>query len=194
MPTTLVLVRHGETDWNRERRFQGHADMPLNDEGRRQARELADALRDETLGAVYTSPLQRAHETARIVAAALGLEPRELEALREIDVGDWQGMTVDDVRKMFPELAEVAWRSGWPNGETHDELGARVLPALLELESRHPDQRVLGVTHAGPIRVALAAAAGLTHEQSRATIGPLANCAVFRFEIRGETLKRLEID
>jgi broad specificity phosphatase PhoE len=194
MPTTLVLVRHGETDWNRERRFQGHADMPLNDVGRRQAHELAGALREETLGAVYTSPLQRASETARIVAAALGLEARELEALREIDVGDWQGMTVDEVKTRFPELAEVAWRSGWPNGETHDELGARVLPALLELERTHPDERVLGVTHAGPIRVALAAAAGLTHEQSRSTFGPLANCAVFRFVIRESALELLEAD
>lgn len=194
MPTTLVLVRHGETDWNRERRFQGHADRPLNDEGRRQAYELAETLREETVGVVYTSPLQRASETARIVAATLGLEARELEALREIDVGDWQGMTVDEVKARFPELADVAWRSGWPNGETHDELGARVLPALLALERVHSDERVLGVTHAGPIRVALAAAAGLTYEESRATIGPLANCAAFRFVIREGTLELLEVD
>ena len=64
MPTTLVLVRHGETDWNRERRFQGHADTPLNDAGRGQARALAALLRSERLSAVYTSPLRRAKETA----------------------------------------------------------------------------------------------------------------------------------
>ena len=138
MPTTLVLVRHGETDWNRERRFQGHADMPLNDTGRRQARELADALRDEGLTAVYTSPLRRASETAGIVADRLGLEAEELEALREIDVGDWQGLTVDEVKTRFPERADVAWRSGWPNGETHEQLRARVLPALLDLAAAPP--------------------------------------------------------
>ena len=133
MPTTLVLVRHGETDWNRERRYQGHADTPLNTAGRRQARELATILRSDGLSAVYTSPLRRASETATIVAAELGLEARELEALREIDVGDWQGLTVDEVRAQFPEQVAAAWHSGWLDGETYDELSARVLPALLDL-------------------------------------------------------------
>ena len=192
MPTTIVLVRHGETDWNRERRFQGHADTPLNDAGRGQARELADALRGEELAAVYTSPLRRASETAEIVAAHLGLEARLLEGLREIDVGDWQGLTVDEVKERYPEGADVRWRSGWPNGETHEDLSTRVLPALLGLEQRHSGRRVLGVTHAGPIRVALAASAGLSHEQSRSEIGPLENCALFRFAIRNGGLERLE--
>ena len=190
MPTTIVLVRHGETDWNRERRFQGHADTPLNEAGRRQALELADALRDERLCAVYTSPLQRASETARIVAGELGLEARELEALREIDVGDWQGMTLDEVKVQFPDSGSVSWRSGWANGETHDELVARVVPALLELSRRHPADRVLGITHAGPIRAALMAAMGISLEESRAEIGPLANCAVFRFAIVNDGLER----
>jgi broad specificity phosphatase PhoE len=192
MPTTLVLVRHGETDWNRERRFQGHADTSLNDAGRRQAGELAEILRGERFNAVYTSPLRRASETATIVAAQLGLEAWELEALREIDVGDWQGLTVDEVRAHFSDQAAVAWHSGWPNGETHDELGARVLPALLDLGSRHAGDRILGVTHAGPIRVALAAAAGLTHEESRAHVGPLENCAAFRFAILEGKLERVD--
>jgi broad specificity phosphatase PhoE len=184
MPTTLVLVRHGETDWNREHRYQGHADTPLNEAGRRQALELAELLGGERLSVVYTSPLRRASETAEMVAARLGLHAHELEALREIDVGDWQGLTVDEVRTRYPEQLDVAWRSGWPNGETHDELAARVLPALLDLERRHPGERVLGVTHAGPIRAALAAALGLSHAESRERIGPLANCALFRVAIR----------
>jgi len=192
MPTTLVLVRHGETDWNRERRFQGHADTPLNDSGRRQAGELAALLRSDGLSAVYTSPLRRAKETASVVAAELGLDAHELEELREIDVGDWQGLTIDEVRTRYPEQLDVAWRSGWPNGETHEELSARVLPALLELDRRHGGEHVLGVTHAGPIRVALAAAAGLSHEESRAQIGPLENCAVFRFAILTGKLERVD--
>ena len=126
------------------------------------------------------------------MAERLGLEARELEALREIDVGDWQGLTVDEVRARYPEQLDVAWRSGWPNGETHDELGARVLPALLDLERRHDGDRVLGVTHAGPIRVALAAAAGLSHAESRAQIGPLANCAVFRFSVEDGRIARAD--
>ena len=192
MTTTIVLVRHGETDWNRERRYQGHADTPLNEAGRAQARELAEILRPERVSAVYTSPLRRASETARIVADRLGLEARELEPLREIDVGDWQGLTVDEVRARYPERADVSWHSGWPNGETHDELSARVVPALLELGRRHAGDRVLGVTHAGPIRAALSAATGLSHEESRARIGRLTNCAVFRFAVRDGDLERVD--
>jgi broad specificity phosphatase PhoE len=192
VPTVLLLARHGETDWNRERRFQGHADRPLNDVGRQQARELAELIRVEAVARVYTSPLKRASETARIVSAQLDLEPHELEALREIDVGDWEGLTIEEVRALYPEQLDVAWRSGWPNGETHDELGERVLPALLELEIRHPGETVLGVTHAGPIRATLAAAAGHTHEESRAQIGPLENCVVFRFAIEDGKLLRVD--
>jgi broad specificity phosphatase PhoE len=190
--TTIVLVRHGETDWNRERRFQGHADTPLNEAGRAQAAELAELLREERLSAVYTSPLRRANETAQIVAARLGLRASELDPLREIDVGDWQGLTVDEVRTRFPELAEVAWHAGWPKGETYDELAARVVPALYELARQHAGERVLGITHAGPIRAALAAATGLSHEESRARIGSLANCAVFRFAVREGNLERVD--
>ena len=192
MTTTIVLVRHGETGWNRERRYQGHADRPLNDAGRAQAGELAETLLLEGVSAVYTSPLRRASETARIVADRLGLEAQELEPLREIDVGEWQGLTVDEVRTRFPERADVAWRSGWANGETHDELVARVVPALLELGRRHAGERMLGVTHAGPIRAALSAATGLSHEEARAEIGPLLNCAVFRFTIRDGKLERAD--
>ena len=193
MPTTIVLVRHGETDWNRERRYQGHADTTLNDAGRRQAHELASVLRSEGIGAVYTSPLRRAAETAAIVADRLGLEAHELGALREIDVGDWQGLTVDEVRMRYPERVDVVWHSGWPNGETHDELSARVVPALLDLARLHAGARVLGVTHAGPIRAALMAATGLSHEESRARIGPLENCAVVRLSVDGATLRQVAV-
>ena len=189
MPTTLVLVRHGETDWNRERRYQGHADTPLNDAGRRQAGELAERLRTERLDAIYTSPLRRASETAEIIAVQHGLQAKALEALREIDVGDWQGLTLDEVRTRYPEQLDDAWHSGWPNGESHAELDARVLPTLLDLGRRHHNEHVLGVTHAGPLRTALAAAAGFSREESRARIGPLGNCSVHRFEIRRGVLR-----
>ena len=192
MPTTIVLVRHGETDWNRERRFQGHADTPLNETGRRQARDLAHSIRTERITVVYSSPLERASETAAIVADRLGLETRPLEALREIDVGDWQGMTVEEVRTRYPDQVDVAWKSGWPNGETYDELSARVVPALLDLDRLHPGQSVLGVTHAGPIRAALMAATGLSRAESSAQIGPLENCSAYRFTIRESGLERVD--
>jgi uncharacterized phosphatase len=192
MSTTILLVRHGETDWNRERRFQGHADRPLNELGRRQAGELADVLRRERLDAVYTSPLRRASETAAIVAERLGLEAEELDALREIDVGAWQGLTIDEIKVRFPEASSVDWRWGWEGGETYEELAARVIPALFDLPRRHPGGTILGVTHAGPIRAALAAATGLSHEESRARIGPLGNCTVHRFAVRDGNLERVD--
>jgi 2,3-bisphosphoglycerate-dependent phosphoglycerate mutase len=192
VPTTIVLVRHGETDWNRENRFQGHADRPLNEAGLQQAHELAELLREEPITAIYTSPLLRASETADIVARMIGLEARRLEALLEIDVGAWEGLTIDEVKQRFPERADAGWRSGWENGETREELGARVVPALLALGSQHPDERVLGVTHAGPIRAALTAAMGLSHEEAHQQVGPLANCAIHRFAVRDGKLEQVQ--
>ena len=192
MATTIVLVRHGETDWNRERRYQGHADTPLNEAGRAQAAELADTLRGEGLGTVYTSPLRRASETAAIVAARLELDVRPLEALREIHVGDWEGLTVDEVKQRYPESAVADWHAGWPGGETYDELSARVLPALVGLGDAHPDERVLAVTHAGPVRAALAAAMGLSYDDARPIIGSLANCVAFRLVVREGKLERVD--
>ncbi|HEU0337127.1 MAG TPA: histidine phosphatase family protein, partial [Gaiellaceae bacterium] len=99
---TVLLARHGETDWNREGRFQGHADPPLNDLGRAQARELADRLAREPLAAVYASPLRRAYETAEIVAATHDLPLRSVAGLREVDVGSWSGLTRSEIEARFP--------------------------------------------------------------------------------------------
>ena len=188
-----MLVRHGETDWNRERRYQGHADTPLNEAGRAQAAGLADTLSSEdALSAVYTSPLRRASETAAIVADRLGLDVRPLEALREIHVGDWQGLTVDEVKERYPESASAGWHAGWPGGETYDELGARVLPALVGLADQHPNERILAVTPAGPVRAALAAAMGLSYDDARPIIGSLENCVVFRLAVREGKLERVD--
>jgi len=192
VPTTIVLVRHGETDWNRESRFQGHADTPLNEDGRSQAQELAKLLVAEPVTALYTSPLRRASETAEILAATLDVEARALEALREIDVGAWEGLTIDEVRERYPERLDEDWRSGWEDGETYDELERRVVPALVELGSRHDGGHVVGVTHAGPIRAAIAASMGLAYDDARPLIGPLENCALFRFAIRDGKLERVD--
>jgi uncharacterized phosphatase len=190
--TTLVLVRHGETDWNRANRFQGHADQPLNEAGRSQASELAVQLAGEPFAALYTSPLTRASETADIVGTALGLEARRLNALLEIDVGAWEGLTIDEVRARYPDGAAENWRSGWENGETYAELENRVVPALLELGSRHDGAHILAVTHAGPLRAAIAASMDLSYDEARPLIGPLANCVVYKFEIRDGRLEQLD--
>jgi broad specificity phosphatase PhoE len=185
--TTIVLVRHGTTNWNRQRRFQGHADVPLNEEGRAQARDLAKQLAGESFAVAYSSPLRRASETAEILAGRLELELRSNEALKEVDVGSWSGLTVTEVGARFPEgyARWVAWRaSGWDDGETYEELGRRVVAGLRELAETHREARILAVTHGGPIRAALAAASGRPLDEIGAEFGVLGNCAVVQIAVR----------
>ncbi len=146
--TRLLLVRHGETDWNAEGRLQGHTDRPLSDHGRRQARRLADELATEALDAIYASDLARARETAEIVAARLAL-PVELDPdLREKNWGTWEGLT--STERLDVELA----------GESTEEHRARMFAALGRIASAHPGGRVLVVTHGGSIRRVQAEALG----------------------------------
>ena len=180
--TELLLVRHGETDWNRERRFQGHADQPLNDTGRDQARALAAELAREPIDLVYTSDLARARETAEIIAAAIGTEVVALRDLREIDVGDWQGLSWPEIEQRYPDGAH-AWHdhgSGWRSGETYDELAERVVAALRRIVEQHPSQRILVVGHGGTIRAVKAFIEGVSVPESRTRSGPVGNCEVFR--------------
>jgi broad specificity phosphatase PhoE len=149
--TTILLARHGETDWNLERRVQGHSDRPLNETGLAQARALAESLADEPLDAVYSSDLLRAYETARIVAEPHGLEVIPVPALREKHFGTWEGLTDEEVLDRFPQ----AVGGGWGDAETSEELGERVRAALNEIAAKHQNGRVLVVTHGGPLRVAL---------------------------------------
>ena len=180
--TELLLVRHGETDWNRERRFQGHADPPLNDAGREQAQELAERLAGEDIAAVYTSDLRRARETAEILAARLDREVVALRELREIDVGSWQGLTWPEIEARHPDGASRWHRDGhgWDSGETYDELGERVVGALREIAGRHPGQTVLVVGHGGTVRATRAFVEGVSAAQSRRGSPGIGNCEVFR--------------
>jgi broad specificity phosphatase PhoE len=191
--TTILLARHGETDWNRDGRFQGHADPPLNRTGRAQAVELSVALMAEELAAVYSSPLRRALETAEVVAASHGLEPVQVDSLREVDVGSWSGLTRAEIEQRFPEQF-ARWRDhgqGWEDGETYEEMGARAVAALLELAASHEGERVLAVTHGGPIRAAFAFADGTTHAEAR-RLGPeIGNTFVAELAVEDGALRRL---
>ncbi|MGH3133044.1 MAG: histidine phosphatase family protein [Gaiellaceae bacterium] len=192
MATTIVMVRHGETDWNRERRFQGHADVPLNEAGRSQVRELAERLFGESFSLAYTSPLRRASESAEILAAQLGFEVRPSEALKEVDVGSWSGLTTPEVEARFPDGYRrwVDWRvAGWDDGESYEVLGRRVVAGLYEIAERHPDEHLLAVTHGGPIRSAMAAALMLSLDEIGAAMGALENCAVVRLAVRNGGLE-----
>jgi uncharacterized phosphatase len=181
MATTILLVRHGETDWNVERRVQGHTDRPLNETGRAQARALADELEGTPLDAVYASDLVRAHETARIVAARRGLDVVVIPDLREREFGTWEGMTDREILDRFPHA-----RSGpWGDGETPEQMSRRVFEALRRIAETHPDGRVLVVSHGGPLRAVL-------RHCDVAADGAIANCHVVRLEARDGDLRALD--
>ena len=167
--TTVLLARHGESDWNVAGRWQGHADRPLTEQGRAQAERLAARLATKRLDAIYSSDLRRAKKTAEIVAARQGLDVVALRELREVDVGSWSGLTRAEAGKRFPEAFE-RWRGGspgWTDGETYEEMSARTVGAVRRIAADHPDGRVLVVTHGGPIRALHAVALGVDIEAYR---------------------------
>jgi broad specificity phosphatase PhoE len=147
--TTLLLVRHGETDWNAAGRLQGHTDRPLNEYGRRQARDLADRLSGDGIAAVYASDLARARETAEILGARLGLEVVIDPDLREKDWGTWEGLTSE-------ERAQVEFE-----GESTEAHRERVLRAVRRIVEAHPAESVVVVTHGGSLRRIQAAVSGV---------------------------------
>ncbi|MBV8256531.1 MAG: histidine phosphatase family protein [Actinobacteria bacterium] len=146
--TTLLLVRHGETDWNAEGRLQGHTDRPLNEFGRRQAARLAEELAGERIDAIWSSDLARARETAQIVAARLGLPVEFDTGLREKSWGNWEGLTAGEREQVEYE------------GESTEAHRDRTLAALRRICELHPDDTVLVVTHGGSLRRVQAAVQG----------------------------------
>jgi len=177
-------VRHGQSTWNHERRIQGQLDPPLSDEGRRQAERLGRRLAGRTFAGLYTSDLKRAAETAQLVGQAIGVDATPMAELREIYLGQWEGLRTAEVAERFPE----AWAS-WtdePNwdlvagGEGSAAFEARVSLALDRLFERHSQGDVLVVTHGGVIQVALHQVVG------RSARG------IFRFRIQNASLSVLE--
>ncbi len=165
MQTTFFVIRHGETDWNLEGRWQGHADVPLNEVGRAQAERLAERLRADgpRFDAIYSSDLQRAWETACRLGAALERDPIPLAELREIDVGAWSGLTSAEVRARFGDLYERI-QSGedvarGSNGERFLDLYTRVVAAIDRLAAEHAGATLALVTHGDAVRAILLHAA-----------------------------------
>jgi broad specificity phosphatase PhoE len=188
----LLLARHGETDWNRTRRWQGFTGPSLNVPGRRQAEDLAEAVAGRGVDAVYTSDAVRAVETAEIVAAQLGLRVTQDPRLREVNFGEWEGLTREEIDERYSG-AFRAWDAGTlaepTGGESDAAMAERVLESLREIADRHPDQRVLVVTSGGPIRAAQAQARGIEQARARLHFERADNCAVFEFSIEQGTLR-----
>jgi broad specificity phosphatase PhoE len=162
--TRLYLVRHGATQLTAEDRFAGDIGVELSAEGRSQAERLAARVRDHGISAIYSSPLSRAVETARIIATGCSLEPRLSDGLREIHHGHWEGLARQDVETRF--AAEyAAWEEdpftfAPEGGESGVSVLARALPAVREIVVRHAGLNVLAVSHKATIRLLLSSLLG----------------------------------
>ncbi|MCL6610537.1 MAG: alpha-ribazole phosphatase [Peptococcaceae bacterium] len=156
MSCRVFLIRHGETLWNTEMRFQGHVDVPLSEKGMEQARALAVRLSAHKISAVYSSDLGRAVETARRIAEPRGLEVITLPALREMNFGLWEGLTFKEIREKYGETIRQWWANplgmNVPGGESLSDLVARVIPAVREIVEKHRGEKVAVVCHGGPVR------------------------------------------
>lgn len=161
----FFLVRHGETRWNKEQRYQGCSDVPLSSVGMAQAQMLRERLSSEDIDVIYASDLCRAMETARIIASAHKLQVIVSRELRELDFGELEGMPVEEVNQRYPQIAR-AWSTHppdfvFPGGEGLQELFSRVSPFARRLQQDHSEKTVLIVTHGGVVRALLCALLGL---------------------------------
>jgi broad specificity phosphatase PhoE len=155
LTTRLILIRHGETDWNVEGRYQGQADPPLNQRGLAQAHQLAQKLRGVGLDVLYSSPLRRALQTAQILAEALDVPLHTEPRLMEIHQGEWQTLLYTEIAARYPELFDrwqtEPWTVTLPGGENIAQVQERVYAAVDEILSRHEGQCIGMVAHRLPI-------------------------------------------
>jgi probable phosphoglycerate mutase len=168
--TQIILVRHGQTEWNRVERFRGRADVPLNETGLAQAAATGKRVAAEWQpAAVYSSPLSRSVKTAEAIAGHFGLPVQTHAGLADIDYGEWQGLTPAEVQARWPEMHQAWYHAPQaariPGGETLDDLHARGMAAVRELAARHAGQTIVLVGHTVINRVILLGVLGLGHER-----------------------------
>ncbi|OGB69533.1 histidine phosphatase family protein [Malikia spinosa] len=181
--TRILALRHGETTWNQDKRLQGHLDIPLNPRGYWQAARAADALREEAIAAVYSSDLERAHQTASAIATALAMDVRTHSGLRERHFGDFQGKTWTELELEEPE-ATLAWRTRVPDfapgggGETLLQLRERIESTINEIAARHSGEQIVIVAHGGVLDMLYRLATGLEVQAPRTWL--VENAAIHR--------------
>jgi broad specificity phosphatase PhoE len=172
--TEIILCRHGETDWNLQGRYQGRTDVPLNEHGREQARDLARRLARERIDVVYSSTLARAYDTAVEIARQHGVEVRRDPRLDEIDQGAWEGLRRDEIALRHPEEL-AAWQRypidlRLPGGETLEEVRLRVRSALDDVMLLHDGKSICLVAHSVSMAIVKHELQGLTLRDALATL------------------------
>ncbi|HER19498.1 MAG TPA: histidine phosphatase family protein [Chromatiales bacterium] len=177
----IYLIRHGETEFNRDGRVQGYTESPLSDLGVEQARRLRARLEGLAVDAAYTSPLSRAQETCRIAMDGRGWEARA--GLREIGLGEWEGKRAADLRREFPDQVKMWFRSPGqvriPGAETMADFRRRVTGELDSIRAAHPDGTVVVIAHGGVICAYLTSILGMQIDD------------IWRFKIRNCSLTRV---
>jgi broad specificity phosphatase PhoE len=167
MPTTIYLIRHGQTDWNKEKIFRGRVDVPLNEHGKKEARALSRHLEYVRATAVYASPLSRAFETAEILARPHSLKVKRDEGLIDMDYGKWQGLPDAQAREQFPGTHHL-WhenpqRVKFPGGESLAMVRKRALASLDSISLKNPEGTVFVVAHRVVTKLLMASALGLSN-------------------------------
>jgi broad specificity phosphatase PhoE len=190
----LILVRHGETKWNLERRIVGHTEIELNETGRRQAKQLALVLNDQIISAIYSSPLRRARQTADVIAHGRSLDVIVEDALKEFDAGDMNGLTIDDVNKNYENFFE-RWIDGdpdlrMPRGESVGELKDRAWPVVERIVVNHSDESVVVVSHTVTILTVINSALGMALADFRKMRVSVGSISVLEFGEYGVSLIR----
>ena len=197
-PTDILIIRHGQTAWNTQKRLQGHSDIPLNENGRLQAVTLAKILRDEPLDAIFSSDLQRAYQTAYEIAKIHNLPVHQDRSFRERCYGICEGMKDGEIREAYPESYK-AWYAAdpdhfFPDGERKTEsprqFHHRAVNAIREAATRSPGKKIAIVTHFGVIETAYRTAQNIplgTHCRM-----PVLNTSINRFRWTGGTLELLQ--
>ena len=196
--TSLVLVRHGETEWHAENRYAGVSDIALTERGVRQAAELARWAQSAGLSGIWASSLSRAQRTAQACATAVGM-PLQVDArLRELDFGDGEGLTAAEMEVRFPE-AVSAFRADpvadhLPGGEDPMQAASRFIQCLQAIVDQHPDGRVLVVAHTTAIRLALCQLIGVPLRDYRRLMPFVRNCGLTEIRLTGDSVALMEFN
>jgi len=163
--TTLFLVRHGRTGWNKEQIFRGTKDVPLDEVGRAEVLLVGGRLKGEEIRAVYSSPLSRAKETAEAIAGFYNVEVQCLEGLTDLHFGEWEGLSLKEVQKQYPDLYQEWLKTPhqviFPGGEGLAAVSSRAMKAVEEIIKRHPQEAVALVSHRVVLKVLICALLGL---------------------------------
>ena len=165
---TLLIVRHGETEWNAEGRIQGHTDIGLSENGAQQARSLGQRLADRQIDVAYSSDLKRTSETARLALGDRNVILNETPRLREYHKGIFEGMTLTEIQTQFPDeypkYLEKDLSYAPEGGETTRDVSTRMASIFQEIKAKHLDETVLVVSHGGALRAAMVSLLGMPLE------------------------------